>query len=508
MFSHLEEAARPYSDVRVQRYDHPITTSEEARIVGTKHNSSIVIWGSYLVNRSNALVTAHFDILESSHYLFLQTATRRLRVKVPELEHFEVQETLSSEISYLALLAMGVARYQRGDHEGAIVRFNEALRHSKVATNFISPAYLHTFRADCYLQLDKYSEAIRDLNTAISAGFRESYIYETMALSYFVNRELSRALHAVNQAISIDSTPESGHCLRALILVYLAEPAQALEELATTITQHPESAYVHQIRALVYVLQGDGDHALNALNTAEHLGAQPNELNDTFAYAYASKQNYTKALEYINKAIASAPNEDYYVFRAVLLTGLERDENASDEEASSDLNKAIGINPSFGPAYEHRGLLNWKLGDIDKASTDLGSAMSDLNNAISINPSYGPAYEHRGLLYWKLGDIDKASADLDTAIKVSPRIAGEYISRARLFAQKGIYESALRDLEMALRLEPMQVEAYFVRSRIFVEVGSLDRAKRDLTTILRISSDPEETDQARRQLDSLRDWNK
>ncbi len=52
---------------------------------------------------------------------------------------------------------------------------------------------------------------------------------------------------------------------------------------------------------------------------------------------------------------------------------------------------------------------------------DLAKARATVDRAISLNPSYGPAYETLGLVLWRGGDPRAAIAAFDEAVRRDPR---------------------------------------------------------------------------------------
>jgi tetratricopeptide (TPR) repeat protein len=73
----------------------------------------------------------------------------------------------------------------------------------------------------------------------------------------------------------------------------------------------------------------------------------------------------------------------------------------------ADYNQAINLSPSYAFAYNDRGIIKQRKGDLDEA-------MADYNRAIKINPEYAAAYRNRGNAKRKSG----AGADFDRAVRL------------------------------------------------------------------------------------------
>jgi Tfp pilus assembly protein PilF len=77
--------------------------------------------------------------------------------------------------------------------------------------------------------------------------------------------------------------------------------------------------------------------------------------------------------------------------------------------------------------YNNRGTTFGEKGQYDQA-------ISDFNNAIEINPRYIKAYNNRGIVYRLKGKYDKAISDFNKAIEINPLDAEGYNNLAWLFA--------------------------------------------------------------------------
>lgn len=72
-------------------------------------------------------------------------------------------------------------------------------------------------------------------------------------------------------------------------------------------------------------------------------------------------------------------------------------------------------------------------------------AVADLSKAIRLEPKYLRAYNNRGFVYSKLGELDKAVADLTEAIRLDPKYGEAYFNRATVYEQQHNLERAALD---------------------------------------------------------------
>jgi len=77
--------------------------------------------------------------------------------------------------------------------------------------------------------------------------------------------------------------------------------------------------------------------------------------------------------------------------------------------------------------YNNRGAAYGEKGHYDQA-------ISDFDQAIEINPRYNKAYNNRGIVYRLKGQYDRAVSDFNKAIEINPLDAEAYNNLAWLFA--------------------------------------------------------------------------
>jgi serine/threonine protein kinase len=111
----------------------------------------------------------------------------------------------------------------------------------------------------------------------------------------------------------------------------------------------------------------------------------------------------------------------------------------------SPLPEAIKLNPNFALAYNNRGNVKSKKGDLD-------GAMADYNQAIELNPKLAYPYEHRAAVKERKGDLDGAMADHNQAIQLDPKFGLAYRNRGNAKRRKGDFDGAVADFNRAMEL--------------------------------------------------------
>ncbi len=165
--------------------------------------------------------------------------------------------------------------------------------------------------------------------------------------------------------------------------------------------------------------------------------------------AYYSKGNFNQAISDFNKAIKVDPN--YSI--AYLKRGLAFFEKKDIAQAISDYTKAIAINPAYEEAYYIRGLAY-------ASQEKFEQAVSDYTKAIEINPDYVQAYINRGFINTNKGNLEQAISDFDKALKINPDIGAVYYLRGTAYANKGNLAQAISDYTKAIEKNPNDAQAY------------------------------------------------
>jgi hypothetical protein len=157
--SRLIQAFRQYPDVRVAALDRTVTErdgSHVAREQGKQQAASIVIWGWYGITKTSVAMSANFELLTPPPAPFGNpiedvSSDRGLRkYSIGDLERFELQENLSSEMVYFSELTVGIVRLARHDMDGAVSHLSGAVTASQ-KTSTRARALAHFYRAGAYL---------------------------------------------------------------------------------------------------------------------------------------------------------------------------------------------------------------------------------------------------------------------------------------------------------------------------------------------------------------------
>lgn len=112
-------------------------------------------------------------------------------------------------------------------------------------------------------------------------------------------------------------------------------------------------------------------------------------------------------------------------------------------------------------------------------SRDLQQALTDYNQAIKLNPHQTASYQARAHLQRLLGQPAAALADYNALIRLNPQDPTRYSDRAELHYHLGQHQAAIQDANAALKLNPHQPDTYQIRAQAKQAIGDHSGAQAD-----------------------------
>lgn len=308
--------------------------------------------------------------------------------------------------------ALAQVEWARGNYEPALRYFETAVRLDKLPneTHF---ALMYQI-AQLYFMQDRFDEALERLDLwfcTVPPGKVTSAAYVLKASIYAQKQDYAKALEAINGAIALDDDPrEAWYQLRLAAHYELEQYPQAAETLELLISRWPEKKrYWTQLSQIYYKLKQD-DRALAVLALAYrnelldkqgditylsslysnanvpykaaevmeqgiHDGVvQPTRTNWTIvADAWYAAEELERSLAAYEEAGRAAGDGGIDLRRGFILVDLERWPDAL-EALDRALEKGGLDERKTGEAYLLRGMVQFNLGNLERASADWGRA--------------------------------------------------------------------------------------------------------------------------------------
>ena len=316
------------------------------------------------------------------------TRIEKLNEQYQRAESEEKKEQISREYSeadrkLLAVQKMeeGNARYYKGDYQGAIAAFDEALS--------LDPKYSSAYnnRSCAYSKLGRYDRAIEDCNEALAIDAKDAVAYYNRGGLYYDKGDNERAIADYDKAISLNSKYFEAYNNRGNAYAHKGNYTHAISDYSRALVLNPDFSIAYYNRGSAYVDTGE----------------------------------YDRAIADFDRALALSPKDaDVYNGR-----GLAYDGKGDIDRAIADYSQALALDPKHVKAYINRGNAYLHKGDND-------SGIADYNAALAIDPGAPDAYYDRALAYARNGDYGQAMADCRKALELNPDDANAKVLMQRI----------------------------------------------------------------------------
>lgn len=260
---------------------------------------------------------------------------------------------------------MGIGRNANAQkrYEDAIKQFDYVV---KLEPNY-SSAY--SFRAESYIGLKKYNEAIDDVISALGIDRDRKAFYELQEL----------ADSAFEQTVA------------KLKVQKIKEPNEQSWDYDLGIVYERAAKYNKAIAYYKESLEKESN-----IITASRISSCYDDLGD-----------YDKALEYCNQAIALDSVKTNYLYEKANIL----DNAGRTQEAIKTMSDYIANTPDEPAGYYQRGWFKDHFGDIE-------GALEDYTMAITLQPNVAYVYLNRGVLYRLKGENAKAESDFKQVVRL------------------------------------------------------------------------------------------
>lgn len=243
---------------------------------------------------------------------------RRISARLKDLEQTCLAKARAERPSLSELLHQLEEIYQQ--------QFTVAPRVSPPSGEFTAKDYNN--RGNTYVELQHYEEALRDLNHAIELDSQLMLAYLNRSRIYKEMQQYAKALQDLNYAIELEPGYAMSYNNRGAIYIELQRYNRAQADLDRAIDLDPHLALAHYNRGEMCMRQ----------------------------------QRYAESVNHFNRALRIEPDAKTYTNRGLAYINLN---NA--EDALSDFNQAIQLDPTYALAHFNMGAFFYNNGAPQKA---------------------------------------------------------------------------------------------------------------------------------------------
>jgi predicted O-linked N-acetylglucosamine transferase (SPINDLY family) len=152
--------------------------------------------------------------------------------------------------------------------------------------------------------------------------------------------------------------------------------------------------------------------------------------------------------------------KDQNNFQLINLLGVISLQQKNFNDAITQINKAISLNPGHHALYNN-------LGVAYKETEKYESAIENFKRAIEIKPNYAEAYNNLGIIFKKKYQYNEAYNNYQRAIELNPHYAESYNNLGLLYGDTKRYKEAIINFSKAIELNKNYIDAYKNRANIY-----------------------------------------
>lgn len=248
-----------------------------------------------------------------------------------------------------------------------------------------------------------YGDAIKQFDYVVKLDQNYSSAYSFRAESYIGLKKYNEAIDDVITALGIDKDRKAFYELQELADSAFEQTVAKLK--AQKIKEPNEQSWAYDL-GVVYERAAKYNKAIAYYK--ESLEKESNIITASrISSCYDDLGDYDKALEYCDQAIAlDSVKSDYLYQKANILDNAGR-----SKEAIRVMGEYIANNPDMAEGYYRRGWFKDHSGNVEEA-------IEDYTMAITLQPNEAYAYLNRGVLYRLKGENDKAESDFKQVVRL------------------------------------------------------------------------------------------
>ena len=231
------------------------------------------------------------------------------------------------------------------------------------------------------------------------------------------------------------------HTQIGIIFYEQAVYLEAVDEFRLALASE-EDKELRLVIAKIYELFGRMDKAITEVEAYRKDGPDGDSVDIllNLARLYGLNKEMKKSINLLKKAAIMDPDNDR-LYHALALAHMSLNEN---DEAYTNINKAIRLNDKKDTYYFEQGALLERLGQFDKA-------IASMKQTLEINPHHSNAHNFIGYIYATKGeDLDKALSHLEQALDIQPRNGYFLDSLGWIYHKKGQPQQALIHIKKAM----------------------------------------------------------
>ncbi|MEQ8224149.1 MAG: tetratricopeptide repeat protein, partial [Candidatus Eremiobacterota bacterium] len=241
----------------------------------------------------------------------------------------------------------------------------------------------------------------------------------------------------------IKNHPDRTELSLELIKLYLYErrPAEALTNLSSLDEKKIDKFQLHNIKGIIYTLQGKTDIALTEFNRALEINPISFEIHNNIAVVYQFLKNYGPAIDHLKKSI-ELNFINSWAYNNLGMIYIEQKNYTNAEEVLY----FAKVSDLKSPWIRHN--LGWACYKLNKTE----EAIKELKEAMKLNPKESTFPEHLGWIYYEHDDMGNALKSYYKVLEINPQKDNIYNAIGIILAKEHKYIQAVSNYKKALKI--------------------------------------------------------
>jgi Flp pilus assembly protein TadD len=337
---------------------------------------------------------------------------------------------------------LGSARSRLGDTDAAMRDFQQAIRLDPASAD------VHFNLGNMYVRKHEASEAAGEYQTAVRCDPDSAATRNNFGKLLADQGQFDAAITQYHEALRIKPDESMAHYNLGDVLDKRGETNAALSEFETAARLNPKDIIVRDTLGDLLARIGRRDEAIHQYQEAIRLNPHDAVIHDRLGSLLAGAGRRDEAGSEFQEAVRLRPdNVSFHDNLGNLLMA-----KGQTEAAISEFQEAIRLNPNDA-------ILRDNLGNLFARSGRNNEAISQFQEALSFRPDYAKAHDNLGIVLAKQGRMDEAISQFQQASRLSPSFGKAHDNWGYVLASQGRTEEALQQYREALRLNPNDADA-------------------------------------------------
>ena len=295
--------------------------------------------------------------------------------------------------------------------------------------------------------------------------------------------DLTKAITALRDSMQRDPlvTPASATdpLVRSAAAFREGRVDDARKSVESVVAQSPDRTEARRMLAMIELADGETTRGIGRLKDVIRLRPDDERARLALANALVESEQIEEAEQALLDTIRALPASG----RAHYLLGLTYQRQGKRQEALSELQAALSLNPLLGVNTLYR-----MIGTLHQDEQDLEAAARAFLARAELVPNDGAAHRDLGHVYFLQGDDVQSRAEFEVSLLIDPSDVEAYTSLGQLHLRAGRHSEAAELSRTALELDAAHREARYVHATALIRMGNNEEGAAEMQVFQRLQA--------------------